>query len=224
MYEKEIKEIKDMEEKIGIKTWYKWWNNEMYDFIYSKGYNTFEIYDEIMGDNLKSPSYFAPNMEDVMKWMVNYKGGQVGLFNVDKTYVYMGTGGDCDTEFCKKNNIYVVDFKQSTWTFVIFDGCLSISYDDSLRKPIENQHIFEKMRRFLGAWLTWNDYLINGYKVAGCSHTMGKWIMSLSFTVDVDLIRKICKKPMEKVPKGITELTGITREDFVNWLKTWWIE
>lgn len=61
-----------------------------------------------------------------------------------------------------------------------------------------------------------NDVLVDGYKVCGlCVTTYGRIDFSsgiISMSVNLDHIKAICKKPMEKVPKGLSDY-GITSEE-----------
>lgn len=61
-----------------------------------------------------------------------------------------------------------------------------------------------------------NDILVDGYKVCGtCITTYGRIDYSgvaISMNVNLDHIKAICKKPMVKVPKGLSEY-GITTEE-----------
>lgn len=61
-----------------------------------------------------------------------------------------------------------------------------------------------------------NDILVDGYKVCGlCITRYGRIDFSsgiISMNVNLDHIKAICKKPMEKVPKGLSEY-GITTEE-----------
>lgn len=61
-----------------------------------------------------------------------------------------------------------------------------------------------------------NDVLVDGYKVCGlCTTRYGRIDYTtgfISLNVNLDHIKAICKKPMEKVPKGLSEY-GITTEE-----------
>ena len=61
-----------------------------------------------------------------------------------------------------------------------------------------------------------NDVLVDGYKVCGmCVTRYGRIDYTggiISMNVNLDHIKSICKKPMEKVPKGLSEY-GITTEE-----------
>lgn len=88
------------------------------------------------------------------------------------------------------------------------------------------------MDRFVTAFLNWlsdkglnavyesNDILVDGYKVCGlCVTRYGRIDYTAGFiSIDTNLehIKAICKKPMVKVPKGLSEY-GITSEEVENW-------
>lgn len=61
-----------------------------------------------------------------------------------------------------------------------------------------------------------NDILVDGYKVCGmCVTRYGRIDYTagfISMNVNLDHIKAICKKPMNKVPKGLSEY-GITTEE-----------
>lgn len=61
-----------------------------------------------------------------------------------------------------------------------------------------------------------NDVLVDGYKVCGlCITRYGRIDFSSGFigiNTNLDHIKAICKKPMKKVPKGLSEY-GITTEE-----------
>ncbi len=68
-----------------------------------------------------------------------------------------------------------------------------------------------------------NDILVDGFKVCGTCVTRYGRIdytgIHIGINTNVDHIRAICKKPMVKVPKGLSEY-GITTEE----VEQWWIE
>ena len=90
--------------------------------------------------------------------------------------------------------------------------------------PIENGW----MERFIAYFIDWlkakglnatyesNDILVDGYKVCGmCVTRYGRIDYTAGFigiSTNLDHIKAICKKPMQKVPKGLSEY-GITSED-----------
>ena len=61
-----------------------------------------------------------------------------------------------------------------------------------------------------------NDIVVDGYKVCGMAITRHGRIDYtggfISMNVNLDHIKAICKKPMEKIPKGLSEY-GITTEE-----------
>lgn len=82
--------------------------------------------------------------------------------------------------------------------------------------------------RFIEHFLNWlkskglnadfvsNDIVVDGYKVCGmCITRYGRIDYTggiISMNVNLDHIKAICKKPMQKVPKGLSEY-GITTEE-----------
>ena len=89
--------------------------------------------------------------------------------------------------------------------------------------------------RFVASFLEWlkgkglnaeyvrNDVLVDGYKVCGlCVTPYGRIDYTAGFIgihTNLDHIKAICRKPMAKVPKGLSEY-GIATED----VEQWWIE
>ena len=65
-----------------------------------------------------------------------------------------------------------------------------------------------------------NDILVDGYKVCGmCVTRYGRIDYTggiISVNTNIDHIKAICKKPMVKVPKGLSEW-GITSEEVERW-------
>lgn len=68
----------------------------------------------------------------------------------------------------------------------------------------------------LNAEITKNDILVDGYKVvAMCVTRYGRidyTCIHIGINTDIEAIKRICKKPMVKVPKGLSEY-GITTEE-----------
>lgn len=68
-----------------------------------------------------------------------------------------------------------------------------------------------------------NDVTVDGYKVAGFGIVPIPGTdylyhgIHVSINADAEEINRICKKPMKKVPKGLSEY-GITREDIIRCL------
>lgn len=75
----------------------------------------------------------------------------------------------------------------------------------------------------LNATIDGNDILVDGFKVCGtCITRYGRIDYTGAFIgihTNLDHIKAICRKPMKKVPKGLSEY-GITTEE----VEQWWIE
>ena len=86
--------------------------------------------------------------------------------------------------------------------------------------------------RFISCFLDWlkakglnaefvsNDIVVDGYKVCGmCVTRYGRIDYTggiISMNTNLDHIKAICKKPMEKVPKGLSEF-GVTTKEVEDW-------
>ena len=121
---------------------------------------------------------------------------------------------------CKELGYEVVESYNNGGTILANKGDIIFSHLDS---P-ENGWLYKFADHFVN-WLKEkgfnakienNDILIDGYKVCGlCITRYGRIDFSsaiLSINVNLDHIKSICKKPMVKVPKGLSEY-GITTEE-----------
>ena len=133
-------------------------------------------------------------------------------------------------QYCENNNITCVNIGRRGGTFVINKGDVGFG---NVSKGLDNtvgERIYETFVAYLrnkgfNASQNSNDILIDGYKVFGwASHYYKDFdatYITVHFTmsVDLELIRNICTKPMNKVPKGLVEF-GITREEVIEFLKS----
>jgi lipoate-protein ligase A len=135
-----------------------------------------------------------------------------------------------DEAVCKELGYEVVESYNNGGTILATTGDIIFSHLDS---P-ENGWLFKFADHFvewlkgkgLNAKLEDNDILVDGYKVCGlCITRYGRIDFSsaiLSINVNLDHIKSICKKPMKKVPKGLSDY-GITTEEveemFLNFCK-----
>lgn len=66
-----------------------------------------------------------------------------------------------------------------------------------------------------------NDILIDDYKICGTCITNYNDIdytaIHIGINTNLEDIKKICRKPMKKIPKGLSEF-GITTEEVKNWI------
>lgn len=125
-----------------------------------------------------------------------------------------------DEDTCKELGYEIVEAYNNAGTIVSNNGDILIGH---FAEP-ENGWYDAFIAYFLG-WLkakglnaeyVSNDILVDGYKVCGmCITRYGRIDYTggiISMNVNLDHIKAICKKPIKKVPKGLSEY-GITTEE-----------
>ena len=141
---------------------------------------------------------------------------------------------DFNKEYCDLNNIPYYNHHGDGGTIVMSEGSIALGFIYNNRKYKRWMLSYlladlAKHLKTLGLAVTRdrNDILIDGYKVAsGCAINLKpdfKWtyeIIQISINQDIEAIKNICKKPMVKIPKGLSEY-GITTETIVNWCSNW---
>lgn len=139
---------------------------------------------------------------------------------VETPVVFVHKERQVDEETCKTLGYDVYEAYYNGGTIVGNKGDMAFAHFGS----IENGW----MERFITYFLDWlkakglnavyesNDILVDGYKVCGlCVTRYGRIDYTagfISLNVNLDHIKAICKKPMKKVPKGLSEY-GITSEE-----------
>lgn len=145
----------------------------------------------------------------------------------DKTSVLDGTQSHANYEYVREHGLDLHYLATAGGVTVLYEGNLSTGF---VGYP---GWVSSTMSAYIAWFLGWlkskglnaypegNDILVDGYKVCAFSTNYNKetnWgLATITFTVniDVDLVRSVCNKPMEKVPKGLSEY-GITVEDIMN--------
>jgi lipoate-protein ligase A len=153
---------------------------------------------------------------------------------IDQTEVGHGFDNDVDFEYCEKNGIPYHNHKRNGGAIVYSAGNIAIGFVYSNRKrggfvmgrllPDLSKYLAKKG---LSIDMSANDILVDGYKVASASgYNFGEnyhWTyegIQISINQDLETIKNVCKKPMVKVPKGLSEY-GITTEEMVEWCSKW---
>lgn len=145
------------------------------------------------------------------------------IVDYEDIQVNYGLDAKPNFEYCKEHSISCVDIGRRGGAFVVNKGDIGLGY---VAKGLDNTIGYLVSKRFteylknkgLNAHEENNDILIDGYKVFGwASHYYKEQeciFISCHFTmsVDLDLIEKICTKPINKTPKGLS-CFGITREE-----------
>lgn len=139
---------------------------------------------------------------------------------VDSPVVGVYRKSQADEEVCNALGYEVVETYNNASTVVHGKGDILFGHFC----PIENGWYSRFINYFvnwlkskgLNAEYTDNDILVDGYKVCGMAITRyGRIDYTAGFigiNTNLDHIKKICKKPMNKVPKGLSDYGIITAE------------
>ena len=136
-----------------------------------------------------------------------------------------------DEKTCKELGYEVVETYNNASTVVHDKGDILFGHFGELDNGWYNRfitHFVEWLKtKGLNADFVSNDIVVDGYKVCGmCITRYGRIDYTAGFigvNTNLENIKKICKKPMQKVPKGLYEY-GITTEEveqmFLEFCKT----
>lgn len=69
-----------------------------------------------------------------------------------------------------------------------------------------------------------NDILVNGFKVSSHTFSAAGYVQMFNFNVDENTVAGIPFKDTSKTPRGLTELTGKTKEDFIAYVNRVFVE
>lgn len=140
------------------------------------------------------------------------------VVNTPITIVHREYQVEADT--CKELGYEIVESYNNAGAIVSNEGDVLIGH---FAEP--NNGWYDKFIAYFIDWLkskglnaefVSNDILVDGYKVCGmCITTYGRIDYTggiISMNTNLDHIKAICKKTMEKIPKGLSEY-GITTEE-----------
>lgn len=149
----------------------------------------------------------------------------------NQTEITYGLEGDCDTEWCEQNNVPAYNIQSSGGCIVHPKGNVSVGMVYSANK--HNGFVLAQIIRDFADYLKQkglsvemlgNDVMVDNFKVASAAEFQydveNQWcygILQISINQDLEVIEHACKKPMVKIPKGLSEW-GITTEEIKNWL------
>ena len=144
----------------------------------------------------------------------------IGYIIIENPIAIVHRKTQVDEETCTEYGYGVYESFNNGGTILASIGDIMFSHVGE----IENKWIF----RFADYFIEWlkakglnavyedNDILIDGYKVCGlCITRYGRIDFSSGFigiNTNLEHIKQICRKPMKKVPKGLSEY-GITSEE-----------
>lgn len=164
-----------------------------------------------------------PTQDEWMPEVVRHiQGGihKIGYVVIEKPVAIVHRASQVDDTVCKQYGYEIVESYNNGGTILATPGDIIFSHLDA---P-DNGWLF----RFKDYFLNWlegkglnavyedNDILVDGYKVCGlCITRYGRIDFSsaiLTINTNLDHIKAICRKPMKKVPKGLSDY-GITTEE-----------
>lgn len=164
-----------------------------------------------------------PTQDNWMPEVVKHiQGGihKIGYVVIERPVAIVHRASQVDKETCDKLGYEIVESYNNGGTILATAGDIIFSH---LAEP-ENGWL-DKFKDYFLDWLKDkgldavyedNDILIDGYKVCGlCITRYGRIDFSsaiLTVNTNLDHIKAICRKPMKKVPKGLSEY-GITTEE-----------
>lgn len=167
--------------------------------------------------------YLKDYLSNIQRYLNNKNETVIGY--ADETCVLSGAT-TLNEEYCKTNHLEIYKTHNFGGTIVNFKGDICVAN----YQPTFNNFGAEFLIDFkdwlrtkgLNAECEGNDVLIdNKYKVAsfmsqyvnGCLYTA----IHISVNMDIELIKAICTKPMNKIPKGLTEygITGKEIDEYV---------
>lgn len=145
----------------------------------------------------------------------------------ENTEINYGNANDVDLDYCKEHNIDTFQMLRDGGCIVCSAGNVGITHFSNVSEGwVCDKFSFAfidylKSKGIENIETSNNDILIDGYKVASSveKRILGNmdWIYStfqISINQDIETIKNVCKKPMIKVPKALSDY-GITTEDIV---------
>lgn len=166
---------------------------------------------------VKVPSKDA--VTTIQDFIVNQKHGFAYCVH-DEKLCFVASADAVNEDACAEYGYRVIDTKHTGGAVVVNKGDMSVIYFGNVGNRVmldfADYLIEQYKKRGLNAEYADNDVLIDGYKISGLSATKYGNIqystIHIGVHTDVEQIRKICRKPMKKIPKGLSEY-GITTEE-----------
>lgn len=150
------------------------------------------------------------------------QGGLHGILYgvLDSSFAIVHRKTQVDEETCKQLNYEIIESYNNGGTILSNKGDILLGHFAELNNGWRDSFMIYFTNwlksKGLNAECNNNDILVDGYKVCGmCITCYGRIDYTggiISMNVNLDHIKAICKKPMQKVPKGLSEY-GITTEE-----------
>lgn len=138
----------------------------------------------------------------------------------DEKSVFVSESSEINRDVCDELGYKILETQHSGGAVVVNEGDVSvIIFGEIGNEYMLNfaSYLIDRYKEMgLNATFEGNDVLIDGYKISGLSATPYGQIqystIHIGVNTNLDHIKAICKKPMEKVPKGLSEY-GITTDE-----------
>ena len=155
----------------------------------------------------------------IQDFIVNKKYGAAYCVHDEKS-IFINRPDSINEDVCVEEGYTVLDTRHTGGVVVVNVGDMSVVHFGEIgNKFMENfaHYLIERYKeRGLNATYEDNDVLVDGYKISGLSATPYEHIqystIHIGINTNLDHIKAICRKPMKKVPKGLSDY-GITSED-----------
>lgn len=155
----------------------------------------------------------------IQDFIVNKKHGTAYCVH-DEKLIFIREPNTINEDVCAAEGYTVLDTKHTGGVVVVSKGDMSVVHFGEIgNKFLEDfaMYLIEWYKsKGLNATYEDNDVLIDGYKISGLSATPYGNIqystIHIGINTNLDHIKAICRKPMKKVPKGLSDY-GITSEE-----------
>jgi hypothetical protein len=155
----------------------------------------------------------------IQDFIVNQKHGFAYCVH-DEKLAFVAKVDDVNADACEEYGYTILDTQHTGGVVVVNKGDMSVVHfgtvDNRVMQDFADYLIERYKERGLNATYEGNDVLIDGYKISGLSGTVYGNIkystIHIGVNTNLDHIKAICKKPMAKVPKGLSDY-GITSEE-----------
>lgn len=139
---------------------------------------------------------------------------------VENPYVQVHRDTQVDKDICSKFGYGIVELFHNGGTLVLNPGDMVMGHFGSIGNGWYERFVsyfLEWLKaRGLNAEYTSNDILVDGFKVSAyCVTVYGRIDYTgifIGISTNLDHVKAICRKPMVKVPKGLSDY-GITTEE-----------
>lgn len=160
-------------------------------------------------DAVDTINHFIENQEHGIAYCVH-----------DKKSVFVSKSSEIDRDACVKLGYKVLETQHNGGAVVVNEGDMSViifgETNNDYMQNLASYLIGRYKAKGLNSNFDGNDVLIDGYKTSGLSATdygnIQYSTIHIGINTNLDHIKAICRKPMKKVPKGLSEY-GVTSEE-----------